>query len=130
MAKQTDASAVEPTGGAADTGKWVLVVALVLGALAGFYYWSEQSQLLRVVGLLAALGIAGYIAFTTERGRFAWDFLKESRTEVRKVVWPTRQETTQTTLIVLAMVMVVALFLWLLDSVLGWIVRLLLGRGG
>jgi preprotein translocase subunit SecE len=56
--------------------------------------------------------------------------MRESRTELRKVVWPTRKETTQTTLVVMGVVALVALFLWMVDGILSWVVRLLLGHGG
>ena len=73
---------------------------------------------------------AGAIAFTTDKGRAAWEFMRDSRTELRKVVWPTRKETTQTTLVVIGVVTLVAIFLWMVDGVLSWIVRLVLGHGG
>jgi preprotein translocase subunit SecE len=86
--------------------------------------------LLRVVGLLLAIALSVVIAVQTERGRFLWDFMRDSRTEVRKVVWPTRQETIQTTLIVMAVVAVMAVIMWALDSFLGFLVSLLLEQGG
>ena len=75
--------------------------------------------------LLAA--VAGWVASTTERGGALWQLLKGSRTEIRKVVWPTRQETTQTTLIVVVFVFIMALILWGIDSVLGWLVGMVIG---
>ena len=112
-----------------DAIKWVIAVALLAGALAAFYYYAEESLLLRVIGLLIVAGGAVAIAFTTERGRTAWEFMRESRTEVRKVVWPTRKETTQTTMVVFAVVALVAVFLWMIDGLLAWLVRLVLGHG-
>jgi preprotein translocase subunit SecE len=113
-----------------DTLKWLVAMLLLGAAVTAFYYYGEESLLLRVIGLLIVAGAAGSIAFTTDKGRAAWDFMRESRVELRKVVWPTRKETTQTTLVVIGVVAVVALFLWAVDGLLSFIVRLLLGHGG
>ena len=113
-----------------DAVKWIVSLAVLVAGLVGFYYFSEHSTLLRVIGLLIAVGVSVVVAVQTEKGRLTWDFMRDSRTEVRKVVWPTRKETTQTTLIVLAVVALVAVIMWMLDSLLGWLVRLLLGQGG
>jgi preprotein translocase subunit SecE len=114
----------------ADTIK-LAVALLVLGAAIGlFYYFGDQSTLLRVLGLLAALGVSLAIAARTTRGRAALAFVGETHTEFRRVVWPTRQETIRTTLVVLLMVMVMASILWLFDTLLLWTVRLLTGQGG
>jgi preprotein translocase subunit SecE len=102
-------------------------VALLIAGVLGFYYYADASTLLRVLGLLAASGIAVGIAMTTAKGRLLSAFLTNSRTEVRKMVWPTRVETTQTTLIVLGVVILVGIFLWLMDTLLGWIIRLFIG---
>jgi preprotein translocase subunit SecE len=123
-------SRVEAASSMPDVLKWIAAAALLAAGLIGFYVFAEYSTLLRVVGLLLAVGMSVAVAVQTEKGRYIWDFMRESRTEVRKVVWPTRQETMQTTLIVVAVVTVVALIMWSLDSMLGWIVRLLLGQGG
>ena len=114
----------------ADNLKWALVVVLLVGALGAFYHFAEQSLLLRVIGLVAVAGIAAAIALQTAKGRLAWSMVGEARMEVRKVVWPTRKETVQTTGIVIAMVAVVALLLWALDGLLGYLMRHLLGHGG
>lgn len=121
---------VETAGKMQDTLKWLVSTVLLGAAVWAFYWYAEESLLLRVVGLLVVVGVAGAIAFTTEKGRAAWEFMRESRTELRKVVWPTRKETTQTTLVVMAVVAIVAIFLWMVDGLLSWVVRLLLGHGG
>ncbi len=77
--------------------------------------------------VLAVSAVAAMIALQTTKGVAFWSLVKGSRTEIRKVVWPTRQETVQTTLIVLAFVVVVALMLWGLDSLLGWLVSMVIG---
>ena len=71
--------------------------------------------------------VAAFIALQTAKGQAFFGLLKDARTEIRKVVWPTRQETTQTTLIVVAVVLVMALLLWGLDSLLGWLVSTIVG---
>lgn len=110
--------------------KWASVIVLLAGALGAFYYFADQSLLLRVIGLIAVAGIALAIASQTAKGRLAWNMVGEARMEVRKVVWPTRKETVQTTGIVIAMVTVMALLLWALDGLLGFLMRQLLGHGG
>ncbi len=121
---------LETTPSRLDGPKWALALALAGGAIGAFYYFGDQSLLLRVVGLLVAAGVAAAILLQTEKGRAAWSFMRESRTEVRKVVWPTRKETVQTTLVVIAMVSVVAVFMWALDMLLAWIVHSVIGHGG
>ena len=121
---------VETAAGVPDAVKWAVAVALLGGGIGAFYYFADQSLLLRVIGLLLIAGAALVVAIQTEKGRIAWDFVRESRTEVRKVVWPTRKETVQTTLIVLAVVALTAGFLWLVDALFAWVVRLLIGQGG
>ncbi len=106
-----------------DSYKLAGAVALVLAAVFAFYYFSDVLLLIRVIVLLVALGGAVAIAITTEWGHELVGFLKESQTELRKVVWPTRAETLQTTLVVVVMVIIMGLFLWLLDVGLLWIVR-------
>lgn len=121
---------VEAASSMPDVMKWIAASVLFAAGLVGFYYFADQSTLLRVVGLLLAIALSVAIAVQTEKGRFIWDFMRDSRTEVRKVVWPTRQETMQTTLIVMAVVAVMAVILWALDSFLGFLVSLLLEQGG
>ena len=122
-------TSLQTTAAIPDLAKWIGASAILAGSIAGFYYWSDESLLLRVIGLLVLSAAAVFVAVQTEKGRAAWDFVRESHTEVRKVVWPTRKETTQTTLIVIAMVGLVAVIMWMLDGLLAWLVRLLLGTG-
>ena len=109
-----------------DTVKLMTALLLLIGGVVGFYYFENESQLLRVIGLLAVAAVAFFIITTTGIGRRSIGFAREARVEVRKVVWPTRQETTQTTIAVLIMVFIVAIMLWLIDMLLGWGVRSLL----
>ena len=113
-----------------DTFKLASAVLVLLIAVAAFYYFADYMLLVRVIGLLAAVGAAVAIVLTTELGDNVLGFLKDARAELRRVVWPTRQETLQTTLAVILMVIVVGIFLWLFDMLLFWIVRLLTGTGG
>lgn len=113
-----------------DKIRWSVVFIIVGASVSAFYYFSDQSLLLRVVSLIAVAGVAAAIALQTEKGRLAWDMVRDARTEVRKVVWPTRKETAQTTVIVIAMVSVIALLLWALDGLLAYLMRHLLGHGG
>ena len=99
----------------ADKIKLIVAFALLGGAVAGFYVFSDQSLLLRVIGLLVIVGVALAILYQTELGRNGWSYVVASRNEVRKVVWPTRKETTQTTMMVIVMVFVMALLLWIFD---------------
>ncbi len=110
-----------------DTAKLALAVLLLAVGIGVFYYYEEHSLLLRVLGLLAVAGVAVAIAMQTMVGRKVWAFAADSRTEVRKVVWPTRQETMQMTLVVFAMVLVMGIILWLVDMMLMNIVRTVTG---
>ncbi len=112
-----------------DKVKLTIAVALMVAGVAGFYYFADQSLLMRVLGLLAVAGVSLAIAYQTAIGRKAWGFVADAQTEVKKVVWPTRKEALQTTGIVLVMVVLVAIFLWGLDSTLLWLVRMLTGQG-
>jgi preprotein translocase subunit SecE len=115
---------VETTASRFDTLKWIVVFALVAVAVVGNSYFSDQSLLYRVLGIVALAVVAGLVALQTAKGAAFWALIKGARTEIRKVVWPTRQETVQTTMIVVAFVLLVALILWGLDSFLGWLVSL------
>jgi preprotein translocase subunit SecE len=120
----------EAATSASDVVKHVFSLLLVVAGVAAFYYFSEISFLYRVLGLVALVILAFFIALTTSAGHNFWSFMLESKQEVRKVVWPSRQETMQTTLMVFAMVFIVGLILWLLDMGLFWVIRLLTGQGG
>jgi preprotein translocase subunit SecE len=110
-----------------DTVKWVVVAILVAVGVYGNSYFADESLLYRVLALLALGLVGGFIALQTSHGAAFWTLTRESRTEIRKVVWPTRQETVQTTFIVLGFVLLTALILWGLDSLLGWLVSLVIG---
>ena len=113
-----------------DTVKLVAAAILLIAGIYRFYHFAAYSTLLRVVGLLAIGGVAAAIALQTDQGRRLWQFAGDARNEVRKVVWPTRQETLQTTLIVIVMVFILGIILWLFDMMLMSILRFLTGQGG
>jgi preprotein translocase subunit SecE len=112
-----------------DIVKWVLAVALLIGAVAVNQYFPELSVLYRAIGIVALVAIALFVAAATTKGTQFLAFAKEARTETRKVVWPTRQEATQTTMIVLAATFVMALLLWGLDGILVRVVSFVTGLG-
>ena len=114
-------------GASLDWLKWGCVGVIVALAVYANWYYQEQSLFLRVLGLLIAGAAAFLVAVKTEKGNAAWNLIKEARSEIRRVVWPTNNETTQTTLVVLVMVFIFSLILWGLDSLLSWLVSSLIG---
>ena len=110
-----------------DWLKWVIVVALVAAGVIGNQYYSEQLLIYRVLALLAGAIVALLIAAQTAQGASLWNLLKESLVEVRRVVWPTVQETHQTTLIVLVVVIIMMIILAIFDSILSWLASIILG---
>lgn len=117
----------EKAGAKLDSVLWVVVVAIVAAGVGGNQYFSEISIVIRFAALVALAALACFVALKTAKGRAFWSLAKEARIEIRKVVWPTRQETTQTTLVVCAVVLVSALLLWGLDSLLGWMASKVIG---
>ena len=114
-----------------DIVLWLLAVLIFGAGIYGFGYFEGQAMpLIRVLGLVAATGVALAIASRTVKGREGLSYVREVDVERRKVVWPTRQETFQTTLIVVAVTIVVAIILFLMDTVFGGLVRWLIGVGG
>ena len=112
-----------------DTAKLAAAALLLIAGIYGFYFFADYSTLLRVLGLLVIVGGAAAIALQTQVGNQLWHFVGDARTEVRKVVWPTRQETLQTTFIVVVMVLILGIIMWLFDMVLMNVLRLLTGQG-
>lgn len=117
----------ESQGNSLDIVKWGLVVILLAAAVIGNQMYSDQSVLVRAIAVIVAFVIAGVIALQTVKGKAALEFAKESQIEVRKVVWPTRQEALNTTFIVLAATGILALILWGLDAILLRIVNFITG---
>lgn len=104
-----------------DTLKMASAVAILLSSVFSFYYFAELSVLIRVLVVIFSVILSLIIFFSTQRGIIFWDFLQGSRVEMRKVVWPTKQETIQTTLTVFMFVLVLGIFFWLLDFLLLYI---------
>ena len=113
-----------------DRAKLIVAVLILVAGIVGFYYLEAQALWLRLLEILGVAGLAVFVAGQTAIGRSAWRFAADARTEVRKVVWPTRQETLQTSLAIFVAVLLTALFLWAVDSVLFWLVSMLTGPGG
>lgn len=107
-----------------------IAAAILVGGVVAFYMYEEQSLLIAVPAVLVAVGLAIAVFMSTERGQVLWKFIQGSRVEIRKVIWPTRQETLQTTLTVFVFALILGLFFWGLDFFLLWITRLLTGQGG
>ena len=121
---------VETGPSALDTVKLAAAVAVLVGGIAAFYLMSSYPLALRWVIVLASLGAGVFVALQSMQGRAFWDFVQGSRVELRKVVWPTRQETLQTTLVVFVAILAMGIFFWILDWILGGITAALAGRGG
>jgi len=114
-------------GAILDWLKWGVVGVLVAGGVVGNWYFGDQSLLIRALALVGVGLVAAFVALQTDRGRQVWDLAREARMELRRVVWPNRQETTNTTGIVLILILLFALILWGLDSLLSWLVQGVIG---
>lgn len=112
----------------ADQIRLGVVAGLLVAGIAGFYYFSTVQLPLRIIGFIVDIAFCLYLLAKTSIGQKALMFMREAQVEVRKVIWPTRQETLQSTLVVCALVFVVGLFLWLLDMLLFWGVGILSGQ--
>ena len=117
-------------GSKLDGLKFLIAIAMLVAGIVQFYYFEEESQLYRVLALLGFVAVGMGVVYTTRLGHGLWLFARDARTEVRKVIWPTRQETMQTTLMVVLMVLLVGIMLWLIDMFLRWAVLILTGQGG
>ena len=112
-----------------DNGTPLLLMSLVLllAGIVAFYYFSEIRLFYRVLGLFAVLGLAGYIVYQTSFGKTVYTYVLESKIELKKVSWPTKQETTQTAIGVIVIVVIIGILLWLLDMLLAWSIGTLYG---
>jgi preprotein translocase subunit SecE len=100
----------------------VLIMGIIL-----FYYFSEIRLFYRVVGMIGVLILSGYIGYQSDFGKLVYSYVTDSKIELKKVTWPTKQETTQTTLGVIVVVIIVGILLWLFDMLLGWAIGTLYG---
>ena len=112
-----------------DKIKLTLAVALIVAGVWGYYHFSDTAQVLRVLMVLGGLIAAAAVAWLSDPGKQLFAFGQEARAEAAKVAWPTRKETVQTTLVVFGFVVVMALFLFGVDSSLAWLIKLATGRG-
>src|SRR5262249_25405572 len=116
--------------GTADKAKLYVAIAIVIAGIAGYYYLSAQPTWMRWLPVLGSLVLGGLVVAYSAYGRAFFQFLSLARVELRKIVWPTRQETGMTTLVVFGFVIVFGIFFWLLDLVLAWATKTLTGQGG
>ena len=112
-----------------DKLKIALAVVCVVAGIWGYYYFSDTAQVLRVLMVMGGLIAAGAVAWLSAPGKEFFAFAQEAWAEAGRVSWPTRKETIQTTAIVFAFVVIMALFLFAVDTTLAWIVKMLTGRG-
>jgi preprotein translocase subunit SecE len=125
-----DQASTTSVGSGADTARLVAAIVLVFAGLAGFYVLRAQPDWLRWLAVVAGVVLAAVVFGTSERGRDFWQFMQTARLELRKVVWPERQETLRFTAVVFGFVIIAGVFFWLLDVFLSWATRLLTGQGG
>lgn len=107
--------------------KWLICVILLVVAIAGNYYYLDSSLPLRALAVFLTITFAGAVTLTTTKGKAILAFAREARTELRKVIWPTHQETLHTTLIVAVVTAVISIILWGLDSILVRLVSFITG---
>ncbi len=120
------AGKADATPSSMDTVKLAVSAGIVGASLLAFYIFADLALLYRVLVIVAAIVLAAVIALMTEQGRQFAGFMQDARTEVRKMVWPTRIETVQTTAVVLIVVVILALFLWLVDRGLSSLIQLVI----
>jgi preprotein translocase subunit SecE len=118
----------EPT--MVDTAKLAAAVAIALVGFVAYYYFENASVALRSLGVLVAVGVGCFVAFQSAQGQALWRFIQAARAELRRVVWPTREETIQTTIAVLVFALIMGVFFWLLDLVLLYATSKITGQGG
>jgi preprotein translocase subunit SecE len=113
-----------------DTAKLILAAGILLAGFVAYYYFADSSTFVRVVAVLVAVAAAAVVALQSAQGQSLWKFIQASRVELRKVVWPTREETIQTTIAVLVFALIMGVFFWLLDIGLLYVRIKLTGQGG
>lgn len=124
MSANTEA---QESGRGLEVTKWLIVAILLIAAIVGNYVYRDVNLPLRALAVVVVIAIAGGITLLTAKGKATVTFAREARTEMRKVVWPTRQETLHTTLIVAAVTAVMSLILWGLDGILVRLVSFITG---
>ena len=127
---QVNAQTETSESGVLDILKLLISAVVLVGGLYSYYYFVEVSLPLRVLMVLGGLAAGIGIALTSTQGLRLRGFVQGARVEIRKVVWPTKQETTQTAIAVFIFTLIMALFFWALDSLLLYITRSLVGSAG
>lgn len=117
-------------GAAFNKFKWLTVILLLTAGIVANYYYSQIVWPLRLLVWLFGLPIVAFIAFQTQQGKKTLEFIREARVELRKISWPTRQETVQTTFIIAIVVVIISIALWGADGVLMWLIGWLTGQRG
>lgn len=112
-----------------DKIKLALSLLLLALGIAGFYLFEDKAMVIRILAVLAGIVASVAVAWTTAQGKEALGFVNESIAEAKRVVWPTRQETIQTTFAVMVLVIIMAIFLALVDVSFAYMVQLIMGRG-
>ena len=113
-----------------DAFKIVLAAAALVGGVVAYYWFENEPQVLRVLMVLGGLIAGLLILYWSTPGRELWDYVQSSRVELRKMVWPTRQETWRTTFVVFCFVVALGIFFWLVDMALAWGAKHVTGQGG
>jgi len=121
---------VQENATALDALKLAAGVVILAAGIAGFYLLSDLPIWLRWIIVLASLIAGALVSLQSYQGKTFWQFVQSSRIELRKVVWPSTQETWQVTLVVFVMILVLGLFFWGVDTLLGFLTKWLTGRGG
>ena len=118
------------TSSAQDKILFPLSLFILAASIIGYYVYSEVHPVIRVLSMLAGVGVSLFVMSRTEKGRGWIGYLSRVKKEVQTVVWPTKQETIQMTLIVFVVVILMGVFLWLVDMFFLWAVQLITGQGG
>jgi preprotein translocase subunit SecE len=113
-----------------DTLKLIAAAGVLVAGIVGYYYYPGLPVVVRAGGVLLAMGLSVVVLLQSAQGKALWRFVNSSRVELRKVVWPTREEAIQTTIAVIIFTVVMGIFFWLLDMFLLWVTRFLTGQGG
>src|ERR1700749_3330275 len=116
--------------GTSDKAKLAAAIVLVLAGVAGYYVLAAQAAWLRWLAVALGIALAVVVIALSRYGRELQQFFADSRIELRKIVWPNRQETGRMTLVVFAFLFIAGLFFWGLDLALAWATRVLTGQGG
>ena len=105
----------------------ILSIGVLITGMILFYYYSDVRLFYRVIGMISVVIFSAFIAYQSDFGKLVYSYVTDSKVEVKKVTWPTKQETTQTTLGVIFVVIIVGILLWLFDMLLGWAIGTLYG---